>query len=121
VAAIPGVCGSAPDGGPAFDARTGRAFVPCRDGGIQTIDVRALRLGPRLAGANSGPILVGGTLWAATYPDGALTAYDAATGAVRQTLQAGPVPNFATPSAAAGLLLLGTDTGVTAWRGPATG
>ena len=39
VAAIKGVCGSDPDGGPAYPAATNRLFVPCRDGGIQVINL----------------------------------------------------------------------------------
>jgi polyvinyl alcohol dehydrogenase (cytochrome) len=118
VAAISGVCGSNPDGGPAYDAATNTLFVPCRGGGIQEIDLTSDTLGPKLAGANGAPILVGDTLWAAEYPTGTLTAYDAATGAVEQTLAAGTVPTFASPAAALGLLSIGTTTGVTAFDGP---
>jgi polyvinyl alcohol dehydrogenase (cytochrome) len=118
VAAIHGVCGSDPDGGPAFDAGRNTMFVPCREGGIQQLDLSDDTVGPKLAGANSAPIIVGGDLWAAQYPSGNLTEYDATTGATVQTLQAGAVPNFASPSAALGLLMIGTDTGVTAFDGP---
>ncbi|MFD1721640.1 PQQ-binding-like beta-propeller repeat protein [Amnibacterium endophyticum] len=116
VAAIHGVCGSDPDGGPAVDAVTGRVFIPCRDGGIQEVDVAGRRLGPKLDGANSAPILVGGTLWAADYGAGTLTGYDATTGRTLQTVRPGALPHFASPSSADDLLLLGTTTGVRAFR-----
>lgn len=117
VAAIPGVCGSDPDGGPAYDAATGRVFVPCRDGGIQVVDVRARKLGPLLAGADSAPIVVGRTVWAVDSQGGRLTAFDAATGARQQQVDVGAdVPVFTSPSAGAGLLLVATTDGVVAFR-----
>jgi polyvinyl alcohol dehydrogenase (cytochrome) len=117
VAEIPGVCGSDPDGGPVYDAATQRLFVPCRDGGIQVIDVAQRALGSVLSGANSAPIDVGGNLWAATYPGGGLAEFSASSGATLQTLDTGELPNFATPSYADGMLFLGTMTGVTAFGG----
>ena len=127
VAAIKGVCGSNPDGGPAYDAALAEIFVPCRDGGIQQIDLGsaasavagagAPHLGPRVPGANSAPILVGQNVWALHYPDGTLTEFAAASGAVEQTVSVGTtVANFASPSAALGLLLVGTNGGVTAFK-----
>jgi len=117
-ASIPDVCGSDPDGGPAYDAVTNRVFVPCRDGGIQVVNLSTDTLGPRLLGANSAPILIGSQLWAAQYPDGTVTEFDTATGARVQSVSAGSsIPNFASPSRALGLLLIGTDSGVTAFAG----
>jgi polyvinyl alcohol dehydrogenase (cytochrome) len=118
VAAIHAICGSDPDGGPAFDAALDTMFVPCRDGGVEKVDLGAGTVGPKLVGANSAPIVVGRDVWAAQYPDGTVTEYDAASGRTVQTLQAGPVPSFASPSAALGLVMIGTDTGVTAFAGP---
>ena len=118
VTAITGVCGSDPGGAPAYDARTDRVFVPCRGGGIQEVDLGSRSLGPRLSGANSGPTLVGANLWALDYPSGAVTEWDARTRAHLQTLQTGgSIANFATPTSALGLLLVATDTGVTAFAG----
>ncbi|MCL2514980.1 MAG: PQQ-binding-like beta-propeller repeat protein [Microbacteriaceae bacterium] len=117
VAEVRGVCDSDPDGGPAYDPVTERLFVPCRGGGIQVVDTRAWTLGPRLAGANSAPIVVGGALWATSYPGGGLVELGAASGRLLQSLSTGPVPHFATPSFAAGALFLGTTTGVTAFGG----
>ncbi len=117
VATIPDVCGSDPDGGPAYDRADDRLFVPCRDGGIQVVDLATRRLGPLLPGANGAPILVGTRVWAAQYPEGMLTEYDAASGRTLQTVSVGTtLPHFASPSAALGLLLVGTDHGVTAFR-----
>jgi outer membrane protein assembly factor BamB len=118
VAAITGVCGSDPDGGPAYDAGTNRVFVPCRGGGIQEVDLGARSLGPKLTGANSGPTLVGGHLWALDYPSGTITEWDARTLEHQQTLQTGEqVANFTTPTSALGLLLVATNDGVTAFSG----
>ncbi|GAA4174519.1 hypothetical protein GCM10022287_18540 [Gryllotalpicola koreensis] len=116
-AEVRGVCGSDPDGGPAYDPATKRLFVPCRGGGLQAIDTATWRLGPRFGAANGAPIVVGGTVWATSYPDGGLTEFDAATGKRLQRLDTGPVPNFASPSFAAGTLFLGTRTGVAAFGG----
>ncbi len=116
-AAIHGICGSDPDGGPAYDAATGRIFVPCRGGGIQPVDLATGAVGPLMSGADSSPTLVGSTLWAAQYPDGTLSAYNAQTGALLQTISVGSsVPNFATPAVADGFLYLGTTSGVVAFR-----
>jgi outer membrane protein assembly factor BamB len=117
VATIPGVCGSDPDGGPAYDPATGRVFVPCRGGGIQVVDARSHTLGPRWAGADSAPIVVGGDVWAADSRTGTLTAFEAASGRVGQVVDVGAdLPVFTSPSTGAGLLLVGTADGVTAFR-----
>ncbi len=118
VAAISGVCGSDPDGGPAYDAATDRMYVPCRGGGIQEVDLATGTLGPRLAGANSGPTLIGVNLWAIAYPSGTITEWDTSTRTPIQTLHTTtPVATFTTPAAALGLLLIPTTTGVTAFSG----
>jgi hypothetical protein len=118
VTAIHGVCGSDPDGGPAFFASKDRMFVPCRGGGIQEVDLQSRTLGPKLTGANSSPILIGRDLWALQYPSGLVSEWNASSGAREQTLQAGSsVPTFATPTSALGLLLVPTTVGVTAFSG----
>jgi outer membrane protein assembly factor BamB len=117
VAVIHDVCGSDPDGGPAYDAATHRLFVPCRGGGVQVIDVGARMLGPRLPGANGAPIVVGDTLWAAQYPAGGLTGFSIAAGTTVQRLDTGPLPTFASPSYADGMLFIGTRSGVVAFGG----
>lgn len=118
VAAISGLCGSDPDGGAAYAQAANRLFVPCRDGGIQAVDLAGNQRGPLLSGANGAPIVVGGTVWAVQYPDGTLSQFDASTGARLQRVPVGDtVPHFASPSTALWLLLVGTDTGVVAFRG----
>jgi outer membrane protein assembly factor BamB len=92
-------------------------FVPCRGGGIQVVDVPARTLGPRLAGADSAPIVVGSTVWAVDSRSGQLTAFDAATGRRQQQVDVGAdVPLFTSPSTGAGLLLVATTDGVVAFR-----
>ena len=118
VTAITGVCGSDPGGGPAYDAATDRIFVPCRGGGIQEVDLGTRSLGPRLSGADSSPTLIGRDLWALDYPSGTVTEWDARTRARLQRIETGEqVANFATPASAFGLLLIPTETGVTAFSG----
>ncbi|HET6966527.1 MAG TPA: PQQ-binding-like beta-propeller repeat protein, partial [Acidimicrobiales bacterium] len=114
------VCGSDPDGGSAFDAALDTLYVPCRGGGIQEIGLGRNRTGWRSGSANSTPILAGGSLWALAYPAGTLQQLDPATGRVLSSTAVGrPVPTFASPSAASGLLLVPTRRGVVAYSGPA--
>jgi outer membrane protein assembly factor BamB len=123
VATIRGtVCGSNPDGGEAYDPATNSIYVPCRGGGIQQVNLTTLSTGWQAGDVNSGPIVVDGALWALSYPDGALEEIDPASGAVIQSTEVdAPVPNFASPSAALGLLLVGTESGVAAFAGPTAG
>jgi hypothetical protein len=94
-----------------------RLFVPCRGGGVQVIDVANHRLDKVLAGADSSPVVLAGRVWALDSRRGTLIAYGAATLATLQTWSVGSaVPVFASPSVGAGLLLVGTDRGVTAVR-----
>lgn len=117
LAAIPGVCGSDPAGGPAYDPVTHRLFVACRDGGIQVIDVAKHALGPLLEGADSAPIVIGSHLWALDHTRGRLVEYDTATGTLRQDVAVGAtVPIFASPSSGPGVLLVPTASGVTAFH-----
>jgi outer membrane protein assembly factor BamB len=118
LATIHGICGSDPDGGPAYDAAGDSVFVPCRDGGIQQVDLGANTVERRMRGANSAPILIGSTLWALQYPDGTLTQYDLTGGRVLQQLDVGAsVPHFASPSTALGRIFVGTERGVAAFSG----
>ncbi len=116
VAAITGICGSDPDGGPAYDAATDTMIVPCKHGGEQLVDLRTNTVGAKLSGANGAPIIVGSDIWALDYPTGTLTEYAVTAGTELQHLSVGTVPTFASPSTGAGLLLVGTRTGVTALR-----
>ena len=114
VADIAHVCGSDPDGTPAYDAAHDRVLVPCRSGGIQVLDVARNRLGPLIPGPNSSPVIAGGAVWAAFYPDGTLSRIDVARRAVTATASLGEVPHFATPAVTGGLVLVGTTHGVAA-------
>ncbi len=116
VARIPGVCGSDPDGANAYDPTTDSLYVPCRGGGIQQVLLARHALGWRAGDVNSTPVLAGGLLWALQYGSGALEALDPATGRVRQKLQAGSMPTFATPTVDGPLLTVGTNSGVRAFR-----
>lgn len=111
VARIPGVCGSDPDGRIAFDASTDTAYVPCRAGGIQEVNLGTDRLGWRAGSVNSSPILAAGSLWALAYPGGLLQALNPASGAVEQSTNVGRTANFATPAYADGLLVVANATG----------
>ena len=116
VARIKDVCGSNPDGGPAYDAAGNRIFVPCKDGGIQEIDLTSKKLVRKLSAANGPPIIVGRRVWAVSYPEGRLASFDVDTGRLVQKLSVGSrVSNFTSPSAGLGLLLVGTSNGVAAF------
>ena len=113
------VCGSDPDGGAAFDAPLDRLYLPCRDGGIQEIDLAANTVGWRSGHVNSTPILVNGDLWALAYGGGRLEELDPASGRVLSDVAVGrSVANFASPAAADGLLLVPTNAGIVAFSGP---
>jgi len=74
-------------------------------------------VGRRFGGANAAPLLIGTKLWAAEYPDGRLSEFDTASGARIQSLVVGSsVPHFSTPSTAFGMLFLGTNQGVIAFK-----
>ncbi len=117
VARIPGVCGSDPVGSNAFDTASDTLYVPCRDGGIQEVDLARNHLGWRHGEVNGSPVLAAGSLWALRYGDGTLQDLDPATGDVKKAAQVGAVPTFSTPSVADGLVLVGTTSGVKAFRG----
>lgn len=117
VASISGICGSDPDGGPAFDAATDRMFVACRGGGIQVVDLRAGRAIARLAGVDSAPLVVGATVWSVDHARGTLSGYSTTTLARTAALSLGTLlPIFTSPSAGLGLMLLGDNNGVIAIR-----
>ena len=113
VAAVSGVCGSNPDGGPAFDPATNRLFIPCKQGGIQILDVAAARLGPKLNGADSAPIIIGSHVWALDHNSATLYEYATATGSLEQTVHLpGEIPIFTSPSVALGRMFIATTTGI---------
>jgi len=105
----------------AFDGS--HLFVPCSNH-IQEVNVdvthRSMSLGwvgPSVGAAGS-PILAGGSLWSIDRTSGTLYVLNPSTGAVRTTISVGPVAHFAAPSAALGLVLVPTLSGITALAGP---
>jgi polyvinyl alcohol dehydrogenase (cytochrome) len=108
-------------GGTAFDGQ--HLYVPCQEH-IKEINVDTVHRsvssgwsGPATSSAGP-PIIAGGALWSIDWPGGTLYALNRTTGATMTTIALGPVPHFASPSSALGLLLIGTDAGVTALAGP---
>jgi outer membrane protein assembly factor BamB len=119
-----GMCNGDADGADAWDGS--HLYVPCNDG-IQQVNVdvgnRNMGLGWR-HGANSSagsPMLAAGSLWYVDWGSSELVALDPATGATRNGFPISlpsSVPHFAAPSFALGLILVGTDDGVSAYAGP---
>jgi outer membrane protein assembly factor BamB len=113
------VCGSDPDGGAAYDSLDNSLYVPCQDGGLSEVNLTDRHIRSFAVGVNSAPILVDGELWALSYPSGRLEEVDPRSGSVLQKISVGQdVPHFASPSAAGGLLLVGTTAGIVAFTGP---
>jgi polyvinyl alcohol dehydrogenase (cytochrome) len=108
-------------GANAFDGS--HLFVPCSNH-IQEVNVdvahRSMSLGwaGPVTGAAGSPILAGGSLWSIDRSSGRLYVLNPANGAVRATLSVGAVAHFAAPSAALGLVLVPTLSGITAFAGP---
>ncbi|MCU4185329.1 PQQ-like beta-propeller repeat protein [Acidiferrimicrobium sp. IK] len=117
------VCGSDVDGGNAYDAATSSIYIPCRGGAVEQVKISgsSLSTGWQGGGTNGPPVLVDGSLWSVNYggSPSVLRTLDPASGTATTvaTLPAA-VPNFASPSAADGLLLVGTTKGVVAYAGP---
>ena len=110
-------------GADAFDGT--HLYVPC-DAGIQEVNIdkkhRLMSLGwtgPATAAAGP-PLLAGGALWSVDSGNAQLYALDPNSGTARPgfPIRIDPTPHFAAPSAAFGLVLIGTDNGVSAFAGP---
>jgi outer membrane protein assembly factor BamB len=117
-----GLCaGVDADGADAWDGS--HLYVPCNDG-IQEVNInigaRVMGLGWKGPSVGS-PILAGGALWTIDWNNARLYALNRSTGAVMHGFPIGihSTPHFASPAAALGLLLIGTDSGVSAYAGPA--
>jgi outer membrane protein assembly factor BamB len=115
------ICSGGAFGGTAFDGT--HVYVPCTDH-IQEVTVNATTHTMTLGwhgpstGAAGPPILAGGAVWSIDTSTGTLHVLNAATGATITTVAVGDVAHFASPSAALGLVLIGTKTGITALDGP---
>jgi outer membrane protein assembly factor BamB len=112
--------GAEADGANAWDGS--HLYVPCNNG-IQQVNVnlaaRTMALGWKGPG-KSAPLLAAGAVWSVDWSHALLYALDRNTGAV---LSGFPIaipatPHFAAPSAALGLVLVGTNSGVSAYAGP---
>ena len=108
-------------GGTAFDGA--HLYVPCQEH-IKQINVDSVHRSVSLGWSgpsthNAGPpTIAGGALWSVEWTSGTLYALNRSTGATIGTIALGPVPHFAAPASALGLLLIGTNAGVTALAGP---
>ncbi len=108
-------------GGTAFDGR--HLYVPCEEH-VQEVNVDAVHHSVSLGwsgpatGRAGPPILAGGALWSVDWSNGTLYELNPSTGAAITTIALGTVPHFTSPSAALGLVLVGTNAGVTAFAGP---
>jgi outer membrane protein assembly factor BamB len=99
-------------------------YVPCRDGGVHAVRIDAAgqpsvvwAATGAAADAKGSPVLGGGALWVVDYDRGVLYALDPATGAVRQQVDIGTAPHFASPTLAGGRAYVGTMSGVVAIDG----
>jgi polyvinyl alcohol dehydrogenase (cytochrome) len=114
-------CTRAAMGGTAFDGH--HLYVPClehvKEVNVDTVH-RSVSLGwsGPPTGSAGPPIVAGGALWSVDWSNGTLYALNPATGATITTIALGAVPHFASPSSALGLVLVGTNAGVTAFAGP---
>jgi streptogramin lyase len=70
-----------------------------------------------LSSAAGSPVVGGGAVWVVDYAAGVLYALDPASGAVRQQIQVGTAPHFASPTLALGRAFVGTNSGVVAIDG----
>jgi hypothetical protein len=119
VFSLPMCAGVNADGADAWDGS--HLYVPCNNG-IQQVNVdvarRSMSLGWKGPGMGA-PILAGGAVWSVDWETSRLYALSPATGAVLPgfPLAINAVPHFASPSAALGLLLIGTKSGVSAYAG----
>jgi len=94
-------------------------LVPCTDG------IRAVRVDAggvigvawhTPTGADGPPVAGGGAVWSVAIATGTLFALDAGSGSELARLDLGPVPHFASPALADGMVLVGTMDGVVAVR-----
>jgi len=93
----------------------GALYVPCTSG-LTRVDVTGHALTKRWQADSipGTPVVGGGTVWALSPRDGTLFAVDAATGKVLTRYRVGPTSRFASPVLSGGMVLVGTNAGVTA-------
>jgi outer membrane protein assembly factor BamB len=110
------------DGATAWDGS--HLYVPCNDG-IQQVNIntstKTMSLGWKGPSENSAgsPTIADGIVWSVQWTSGTLFALDPSNGHTLFTMSVGgAVPHFASVASALGLLLVGTNSGVTAFAGP---
>ncbi len=111
VATVTGACRTQ-FGGPAVHGTT--VYAPCTDG-VRQLQVRpdGVDLGWRADSAVTGsPVVGGGRVWSVS--DGTLFSLDEATGKTVATAEVGPGARFVTPALSGRLVLVPTNTGITA-------
>jgi outer membrane protein assembly factor BamB len=98
----------------------GQLFVPCDEGiqalAVDTVGRTVTKSWKTPLGHPGAPIYTAGVVWAADTDAGILTALKAADGTVLATIKVGAIKHFTSPTAAHGLLLIGTSTNVQAYR-----
>jgi outer membrane protein assembly factor BamB len=91
------------------------AFIPCTSGLRQlTLSADHVAAGWRASEVHGSPVIGGQTVYSLDTSGGMLYALDAATGAVRATVEVGGASRFATPSLSQGQVFVGTFQGVVA-------
>jgi outer membrane protein assembly factor BamB len=118
-----GMCGGVDaDGATAWDGS--HLYVPCNDG-IQQVNIntaaKTMSLGWKGPAENSAgsPTIADGIVWSVQWTSGTLLALDPSNGHTLFTISVGSsVPHFTSVTSALGLLLIGTNSGVTALAGP---
>jgi len=119
IATIPTVCSGDADGGNAYSATLNYIYVPCRSTPITAVNLNTNTIQWTTGADNGPPILAGGELWSVKWNGGTLVAMSPSTGHTDATMAVGQsVPNFTSPSAALGLILVPTNSSVTAFAGP---
>jgi outer membrane protein assembly factor BamB len=117
------MCTGVADGADAWDGS--HLYVPCAEG-IQQVNINVnahpatMSLGWKgpAVGHAGAPTIADGKVWFVDFNSGTLYALDPANGHTLFTEPLGGVPHFTSVTSALGLLLVGTNSGVTAFAGP---
>jgi polyvinyl alcohol dehydrogenase (cytochrome) len=109
-------------GGSAVSGDT--VYLPCADGGVHAVRIDAAgrpsqrwQAAAGAASAAGSPVIGGGAVWVVDYDGGRLYALDSGTGAVRQQVDIGTAPHFASPTLSGSRAYVGTMAGVVAVDG----
>ncbi len=116
------MCTGVADGATAWDGSS-HLYVPCQEG-IQQVNIntgaKTMTLGWKspAVGHAGAPTIADGKIWSVDFNSGTLYALNPANGHTLFTVSLGSVPHFTSVTSALGLLLVGTNSGVTALAGP---